>query len=95
MYRLKQAAILVYKQLVKNLRKDSYKPVEGTTGIWSHSIRQTKFALCVDNFGVKYYLEDDALHFINVLIKHYIVSEDWKGENYCGFDITWNCKKIL
>ena len=79
MYGLKQAAILAYKQLVKKLIKDGYEPVEGTLGIWSHSIRPTKFALCVDDFGVKYYLNDDAFHLINALKKHYIISEDQKG----------------
>ena len=36
MYSLKQAAILAYKQLVKNLQQYRYTPIEGTTGLWSH-----------------------------------------------------------
>ena len=65
MYGLKQAAILAYKQLVKNLKQYGYEPIEGTTGLWHHESRPTKFALCVDDFGVKYFSKDDAEHLIN------------------------------
>ena len=86
---------MAYKQLFKNLKKDGFKPAEGTTGIWSHKIRPTKFALCVDDFGVKYFSADNALHLINTLKKNYVISEDWTGKNYCGFDIKWNYEKKI
>ena len=60
----------------KNFQKDIYKPAEGTTGLWSHRTRPTKFALCVDDFGVKYFLKEDAEHLITTLKKNYIISED-------------------
>ena len=93
MYGLKQAAILAYKQLVKNLKQDGYEPAEGTTGLWHHTSRPTKFALCVDDFGVKYFSKNDAKHLIKTLKKNYKISEDWTGKNYCGFNINWNHKK--
>ena len=44
MYGLKQAAILAYKQLVKNLANEGYYPDVNTTGIWKHNKRKTKLA---------------------------------------------------
>ena len=93
MYGLKQAAILAYKQLVNNLQKFGYAQAEGTTGLWSHKTKPTKFALCVDDFGVKYFSQDDAKHLIDALKKHYITSQDWTRKNYCGFKINWNYEK--
>ena len=80
MYGLKQAAILAYKQLVKNLKQDGFEPAAGTTGLWYHRSRPTKFALCVDDFGIKYFLKDDAEHLIKTLKKYYVISKDWTGK---------------
>ena len=77
----------------ENLKKYGYAPMEGTTGLWSHKTKQTKFALCVDNFGVKYFSKEDAIHLIESLKKHYTISEDWTGSNYCGFKIDWHYDK--
>ena len=59
MYGLKQAAVLAYQQLVEHLQKHEYEPVAGTTCIFQHKTRKTKFCLCVDDFGVKYYSQDN------------------------------------
>ena len=53
MYGLKQAAILAYKLLLQRLEIDGYIPIPLTDGIFKHRTRQTIFALCVDDFGVK------------------------------------------
>ena len=95
MYGLKQAAILAYEQLVDNLRPFGYAPVEGTTGLWAHTTRPTKFALCVDDFGVKYFSNEDALHLISALKTKYEISQDWSGSNYCGLQLKWNYKKLF
>ena len=34
MYGLKQAAILAYDNLIKNLRKHHYRPIPNTVGMW-------------------------------------------------------------
>ena len=44
-------------------------------------------------FGVKYFSKDDAEHLIKTLKKNYVVSKDWTGKKYCGFNINWNYKK--
>ena len=84
MYGLKQLAILAYQQSVKNLKPFGYVPLEGTTGLWTHLTRPTKFALCVDDFGVKFFSKEDAFHLINALKTKYEISQDWAGNNYSG-----------
>ena len=67
MFGLKQAAIIVYNQLISHMDPQKYYPVPFTTGPWSHKTRKTKFCLCVDDFGVKYFPRDDANHILNSL----------------------------
>ena len=67
MYDLKQAALLAYRQLEKNLAKYGYAPISGTVGLWKHETRPTTFCVCVDDFGVKYFSEADGQHLINSL----------------------------
>jgi hypothetical protein len=93
MYGLKQAALLAYRHLVNQLAPHGYHPCPYTTGLWSHDTRQTKFCLCVDDFGVKYFSKDDANHFLESLRAHYKISVDWEGKNYCGLSIKWNYPK--
>ena len=52
MYGLKQAAVLAHKQLVTNLRKEGYRPIPGTSGLWKYHTQKTKMVLCIDDFGV-------------------------------------------
>jgi hypothetical protein len=93
MYGLKQAALLAYKHLVNQLEPHGYIPCPYTTGLWSHKTRPTKFCLCVDDFGVKYFTEADANHLLGSLRAHYKISVDWEGKNYCGLSIKWNYAK--
>ena len=90
MYGLKQAAVLAYDHLIDNLAEHGYAPVPHTLGIWHHKTRRTKFCLCVDDFGVKYFSKEDADHLITSLGKHYRCTTDWSGKNFCGFQIDWN-----
>ena len=45
MYGLKQAAVIAYRNLVKNLEPKGYYPVPHTTGLWKHKTRKTKLCL--------------------------------------------------
>jgi hypothetical protein len=90
MYGLKQAAVLAYEHLISNLSQHGYSPVPHTLGIWHHKTRRTKFCLCVDDFGVKYYTKDDAQHLIRSLEHHYTCTTDWTGQHFCGLNINWN-----
>ena len=60
MYGLKQATILAYDNLKQSLEWYDYAPIIGTARLWGHKIRSTKFCLCVDNFGIKYYNKLDT-----------------------------------
>lgn len=74
MYGLKQAAILAYDQLCSHLKQYGYNHVPGTTGVFNHVSRRTKFCLCVDGFGIKYYSKDDATTTYIHLFLPYMVS---------------------
>ena len=67
-----------------------YAPIKGTVGMWQHETRPTKFCVCVDDFGVKYFTKEDAEHLVGCLEKHYKVTKDWKGKNYCGLTMDWH-----
>ena len=93
MYGLKQAARLAYNLLCDRLGKEGYTPSTLSPNIWGHKTRATKFCLCDNDFGIKYFNNDDVNHLLNALRKYYTVSEGWTGENYCGFKLTWYYKK--
>ena len=90
MYGLKQAALLAYNNLKQTLAPYGYHPVEGTVGLWKHMSRPTKFCLCVDDFGIKYYSKEDAQHLLDSLSNHYKITTDWEGQNYCGLTLDWH-----
>ena len=91
MYGLKQAAILSCNLIKKHLEPEGYCPIRESNRLWKHKARQTIFALTVDDFGIKYYNKEDVDHLLNVLRKHYEISEDWNGMNYCGLTFDWHC----
>ena len=90
MYGLKQAAILAYQQLCQRLKGAGYYPVLGSAGIFAHQTRQTKFCLCVDDFGIKYYSKADLDHLLKTLGQHYQYSVDITGTDFCGLHYVWN-----
>lgn len=93
MYGLKQAALLAYQYLIKQLAPHGYHPCKYSLGYWYHETRPTKFCLCVDDFGVKYFSKEDAQHLIDALEKTFTISVDWEGRKYCGFNINFNYDK--
>ena len=90
MYGLKQAALLAYQQLRKFLEPAGYIPIPNTVGMWKHKTRKTIFCLCVDDFGIKSYNDDDVTHLLTTLKQHYVVSIDWEGKHFCGLTMNWN-----
>ena len=55
--------------------------------------RNTKFCLYVDDFGIKYYNDEDVNHLLSSLKDHYDITIDWNGNNYCGLKVDWNYQK--
>jgi hypothetical protein len=90
MYGLKEAGIIAFNQLVKKLAPSGYEPMPFTPGLWRHRTKRTTFALCVDDFGVKYFSKADAMHLINAIKADYEVTIDWSGELYCGLKLDWH-----
>jgi len=90
MYGLRQAARLAHDDLKSHLAKYGYTPDPIAPNIWKHSTRQTKFCLCVDDFGVQYFNESDANHLITSLKDKYEITIDRTGRNFCGLRLDWN-----
>ena len=76
MYGLKQATLLGYENLKKNLKPHGYYPIPHTDGLWKHQSRNITFYLCVDDFGLKYFQKEDIKRLIKALQENYDVSED-------------------
>ena len=90
MYGLKQAALLAYDNLQQCLKPHGYTPVIGTHRLWEHKTRRTKFVLCVDAFGIKYFKKEDAEHLLTCPGKYYTYTTDWEEKNHHGFSINWH-----
>jgi hypothetical protein len=92
-YGLKEAGIIAFQHLVKNLAKHGYEPMPFTPGLWRHRSRPTTFTLCVDDFGIKYFSKTDAQHLIAAVEINYQCTVDWSGTLYCGLNLAWNYEK--
>ena len=68
MYGLKEAGIVAYKNLVKNLAPFGYEPMKYTPGLWRHTARRTTFTLAVDDFGIKHFTITSVL--VGVICTH-------------------------
>jgi hypothetical protein len=79
-----------FKQLKAKLKPHGYESIPHTDGMWRHKTRKTTFCLCVDDFGIKYFSQDDAMHLINALKESYQVTIDWKGKHFCGLTFDWH-----
>ena len=90
MYGLKQAAVLAYENLIKNLKPFGYEPIPHTDSYWRHKTYPTKFCLCVDDFGIKYFTKTELNHLIKSLQYNYKISTDFSGRNYYGLTIEWD-----
>ena len=89
---LKQAARIAYDRLVQPMAPHGYHPIRHSPGLWKHTTLPTVFALCVDDFGIKYLNDNEAHHLIRTLEKYYTIATDWTGTDYCGLHLQWNYK---
>mgnify|MGYP000683145821 FL=1 len=90
MYGLPQASRLAYDALVPRLAKAGYREAGITPGLFKHDTNKILFCLTVDDFGVQYPDYATAQHLVRTLKEHYEITEDWKGEKYCGLDLVWS-----
>ena len=88
MYGLKVATLLTCNQLVTTLRKTDYYTIPDTMGLWRHTTRPIHFCLCVDDFGIKNFKEDNIYQFFKAIAFKYKRSVDWTGSDYCRLHLT-------
>ena len=79
---LKQVALLAYEHLKNSLEPYGYHPVKGTIGLWEYKTRPTKFCLCIDDFGIKYWSKEDADYLCNAIGTNFRYTIDPEGKNY-------------
>ena len=77
MYGLKNSTVLAYQNLKKNLKPFSYYPIEGTVEMWRHERRKTRFCVCVDDFDIKYFNQNDTNDLQKALNNSYKCTVDW------------------
>ena len=76
MYGLPQSGILANKLLKMRLANHGYHDLPHTPGIFRYETRQIWFTLVVDDFGIKYFGEENAKHLLGVLKEFYEMEED-------------------
>ena len=79
MYGLKEAAILAYNRLLLHLKPRGYYSIPSTAGFWYHKNRKAVFFLCVDDFIIKYYSQEDVQYFQDSFKNHFKFHIDRKG----------------
>ena len=70
MYGLQQASQIAFDRPVKLLKPHGYYPLQSKPEIFCHEMPPTKFAFCVDNFGIKYTNPSHAHHIVDALKKY-------------------------
>ena len=90
MYGLPQLGLLANELLEKRLNKHGNRQSKLVPGLWKHSMRPIQFMLVLDNFGVKYLVEERALHLKKALEGNYKVTTDWTGARYISITLDWD-----
>ena len=88
-YELPQAGTIENYKLKLHQAKFGYKSSPITPGLWQHQTCPFQFSLVVDDFGVKYELQEDIKHLLDALKTIYKISEDWYGKLYFGINLKW------
>jgi hypothetical protein len=90
MYRLPQAGRITNDELLPCPKAGGYKEVGNTSGLFKHESNSIVFCLIVDGFRVQYTKKQDAEHPRDLLKTHYVITEDWKDENFIGLNLKWD-----
>ena len=62
-----ETGIIVNQELEKYFKPCGYVPVRYTLGLWRHAHNDTLFALVIDDFAIKYTLQQDVNHLLETL----------------------------
>ena len=82
MHGLPQAEKIANDKLKLYLAKFGYESAPITSDLWRHQTRPPHFSVVVDDFGIKYELQEDITYLLNALKSIYNISEDWYGKLY-------------
>ena len=94
MYGLKQARILAYEKLVKNLQLYWYKPITHNICLWKYYTKPITSCLCVDDSIIKYFIKSDVNHLLQYLQKSYTKTVYWPGKTFCGITLDWKYQNL-
>jgi hypothetical protein len=94
-YGLPQSGKLAKDKLTLELAKHGFTECEHTPCLFTHTTRNIKFTLVVDDFGVKYTDIADVHFLISVLKQHYDLHEDYSGNKYLGISLDWNYDAVI
>ena len=89
-YGLPQSGRLANDLLRTRLEKLVYYEADTTPGIWSHKWHPVQFVLILDDFGIKYFGKQHALHLLKILEQNYDITTDWEGGGFAGIDLAWD-----
>ena len=90
MYGHPAAGRLANALLINTLKAGDYYEDKLTPCLFHHKTRPTKFALVVDDFGIKYSSNDDLDHLINCISSVWKVKVDLSGSKFLGMNLSWD-----
>ena len=65
-----------------------------TPGLWKHITYNTTFAICVDNFIVNYFSQDNSNIIVHEVKSYYEFTVDLANTLFCGINLKWNYAKV-
>ena len=74
--------------LCTRLEKAGYYKASTTPSLWSHKWCPIQFVLIVDDFGIKYFGKQHALHLLKILEQNYEITTNWGGVGFSGIDLA-------
>ena len=90
MYGHPAAGRLANALLINTLKTGDYYEDKLTPCLFHHKTRPTKFALVVDDFGIKYSSKDDLDHLVNCIGSIWKVKVDLSGKKFLGMHLSWD-----
>ena len=92
-YGLTQSSNIANYKLKQNLSKFGYETSPITPSLWWHQTQPIQCSLVLDGFDVKYDIQADINHLLEVPKQIYNISEDWEGNIYCELISEWKYSK--
>ena len=95
MHVIAQAGIILQTSLNQNLHKFEYSSLTITPILWKHTGNTITFTMEIDNFVIKYVINQDTQHLINTMYQRYEVTQCCKGSIYSVIVLIWNYNTLI